>query len=676
MSAAPEFRSGLLRGVFLWVVVGALGVAVRGVQWEESYERAQAMLGLVPYPPWHPLYIYGWNAFTLQYHASAALLWLTHSPLVVCGLRNLIAIWILLVPMFLLGASFTRNVLAGHLAALLMLANAHTIFQSYYDNNVWPNMFTNGSIGLGWVLMCLCAFCYSRFRLGFFLVALMPLIHGGQWPPVLVFALWFYLAFVMSWLFAEMEEDRAEAWELLRNASVGIAAGVFTLSLFALAWWVFRVQLVGSGTEHNAALVTDVWQRFTYFEDIHRRPGHPPRFGPLSNSGVGVMLSVLLGTFWWHLRLRHRFARAGVGLLFTRVCAIALVSAWFLQRKWGMETPYWVIGWLPYRVGNLAVIFMMAMVAAGCTALPLRGRRFPIVAMAATTWLALRLPLGVLVPETLHARYLMPPEGPLFLLTGAALVEIWRAIKAYEEETRRLAMRNVLDLSKPEDREKYDIWSSVSTKQIHLPMAWAPFLPWPALAAWGAVAWYLQFPAACMAVGAALSLCNIKWNPRAQRRLLPAAITFAVAALLAAQYPQRHQLPVTPFELQVRERLAQDEDQSPLLVTPLYTINYQEKLNRGVFATFETQLLIPYMPALGPRIEGMLTDMYHFHFGEPWDWKLDWWQGRTVDEWQALAKKYHLCYVLCPEDWPLQLPEVMRGEGRVLYRIPASGANQ
>ncbi len=111
------FRRSLWQGLLFWTLVAIIGIALRGVRWEEGLERAQAMLGVVPYPADHPLPLYAWNAFSVHYYSSALLLWLSDSPLLVCGLRNLLCAWGALVPVYLMASVFARSTAAGHLAA-------------------------------------------------------------------------------------------------------------------------------------------------------------------------------------------------------------------------------------------------------------------------------------------------------------------------------------------------------------------------------------------------------------------------------------------------------------------------------------------------------------------------------------------------------------------------------
>jgi len=83
-------RRALWGGVALWLLFCVAAVCVRGVRWEETYERAQVLLGVVSYPAGHPLFRYAHNAFTAQYYLSALLLRLVPGPAFVCGFRDVL----------------------------------------------------------------------------------------------------------------------------------------------------------------------------------------------------------------------------------------------------------------------------------------------------------------------------------------------------------------------------------------------------------------------------------------------------------------------------------------------------------------------------------------------------------------------------------------------------------
>lgn len=621
-AASPQ-RRALLNGVLFWLAVGALGILLRGVRWDEGFERAQAMLGMVPYPEGHPLRIYAWNAFSIHYYSSALLLKLSGSPLLICGLRDLICVWGALAPVFMLASLTAGCTRAGHVAALFILANAHAVFRSYYANDVWPFMFTSGEIGLGWSILCVCVFAAGRWRLGFFLLGLMPIMHVGQMPPVLGLAVLCLLAIALLHP------------QQLRACFTGLCAGLAITLLFAVVYLCLRVPVpVEGGYAAPGVDPAEVWRRFTYYEDIHRRPTAPPRFGAFANSGMALVAGLMLSAAWLRVALvrgRHALP-AAILFAYCVICAAAVWGAWLVQQVMGMDTPYIVIGWLPYRLTNHVAVLLIVLVPA-LEFVERRGRGFPLAVLTAMAWLGLRPLFALCLPEAVYVRYVSLSEAPLFLLMGAAVL-----------------------------RMAQELGCSPRFRKLWMVAALIGFL---------ALASFQQFLAACFLLGVLLEFTASRFPLRG---VFPVGVAYAlgllaIAGMLHTEYRDRKPLESSPFEREMRTWFAAHGDPKGVLLTPFWTLNYQEKTGQPVFATFETPLLIPYMPQLGPTIEKMVTDAYGVRFGAPWSWKLDLWMSRSTEEWQRLAETYGIRYVLSTPDYPLALPELMRGENRVLYEI-------
>ncbi|MFM1920139.1 MAG: hypothetical protein RLZZ303_1773 [Candidatus Hydrogenedentota bacterium] len=635
------------QGLAFWMLVGVLGVALRGVRWEEGFERAQALLGVVPYPDGHPLRVYAWNSFSIHYYSSALLLKLTDSALLVCGLRNLLCAWGAMLPLYILGSLLARRALAGHLATLLILANAHAFFRSYYSNDVWPFMFTSGELGLAWALLCVCAFAARRWCIAFFMTMAMPVVHVGQLPPVLALA-----GLMLAWVVWQEREH-------LRPATQGLLCGLAVSALFTVVYLLLRQPMPDGGGYSSAVDAHEVWKRFTYYEDIHRRPVLPPRFGPLWHSTLGMVAALALGGLWlWSERARGaRVHGLAVLMLYATIASSAVGIAWGVQQWMGIDTPYLIIGWLPYRLTNHVAIVLLVLVAV----INLSSRQMA-AALAAAGWLAARPLLALVLPETFHGRYVMPSEGPLFLLVGGAMVAVARGIPAH-----RAAVSVLL------------------------------------AAAWFTLALATPFLAACALLGIlvaalekviALGYMQRLWEyiprhaagdvvqaSREQRdstsigsrwlaTALPVLGLTAVAGMLLHEYHHRQQLVRSPFEVEMRRFFETENNPTGILLAPFWTLNYQEKTGQPVFATFETPLLTPYIRSLGPVIEKMLGDAYGIRWGQPWNYDLTLWTGRSPEEWRTLRATYGIAYVLAPESFPLALDPVLRGEGLVLYRMP------
>jgi len=648
-------RGGLRRGAAVWLLIGAVGIALRGVRWEESYERAQAMLGLVAYDPGHPLYVYGWNAFSIHYYLSAAVLRVWDSPLLVCGARDLLCVWGALLPVYFIGARVARSPWGGHVAAAFVLANAHQIFRSYYSINVWPFMFTAGEIGFGWALAVVAAWVWGRWGLGFFLLGAMPVVHIGQMPPALAVGIALGVALLA---FGQPGERRRMA--------LGLAAGLSLTAAFVALHYAMRVPLPESGPYAAAGDAEEVWRRFTFYEDIHRRPGVPPRFGPFAHSQFALVGLVLLSAGWlWRSRqdsspearppvggAEREMARRRLALPFTGADATTLLvvlyglaccgAVWIAaagQGLLGADTPFWLIGWLPYRLPNHAGALLVAL-AVGIAWR--EGARW--AAVVALAWLAVA-PLGAWVlPEALHQRYVAPAEGPLFLLIGAAFAATYAGMG-------KSVSRNV--------------WMVACA------------------GAWGYVVWHNQFLAAVLAGGVllgwvlsreALAVRTGVVAPRWWGKPHPTvalAVALVVVGQLAGEWRTREHLPRDAFEMEMKIYFETNARPEEVLLAPFTSINYQEKTGQPVFATFETYLFIPYMRGLAPTIETMLSDAYGIRFGRPWSQDVGVWERRTRAEWAVLGEKYGIGFVLAPADAVVDLEPVLRGEGRVLYRIGA-----
>src|SRR5690606_27213003 len=111
-------------GLLFWVAVSVLAIALRGVRWEEGFERAQVMLNSTPYPEGHPHHRWVWNGFSVHYFLSAVILWLTDSALLLCGGRQFIAALAIHLPVYVFTWILTRRAAPAHLAVVLSLAGA------------------------------------------------------------------------------------------------------------------------------------------------------------------------------------------------------------------------------------------------------------------------------------------------------------------------------------------------------------------------------------------------------------------------------------------------------------------------------------------------------------------------------------------------------------------------
>lgn len=623
--ALPVNSRAFWWGLLFWALICLAGVLLRGIRWEEGYERAQVLLGITPYPDGHPHARWYWNAFSIHYYVSALLLWLTHSAAIVCGSRQYLAALAVHLPVFGIVWVLTRRAVPAHFAALLSIAGADTVFQSYMPIAPWANKATSGMMGIGWAFWVLAALCAGRWRLAGLLFGLMPLIHIGQWPMLLVLCVvW------AGWQWRN--GDRQPVVEFARLAAIGLGCCI----VFALAQRPFLLPDPESGAYSGGRDGQLVWSEYVTYEDMHRAPVSWPRFGPMGNSAIAMagFLVLALPVAWREARRRERPA-ALLLLTYGALCVGAIVVAQIVHRWLGTAVPYIAVGWMPNRLTiHLA---MLSLCAAATWAFDGGGARVPWVVLAGMGWLAV-LPLWpLLLPDALVQRYFAAPEDALFLAAGGALLPHWRITG------------------------EFSIFRWV----------------WTALLAVGLIAltWYYQLAAASVAAGACLAVAEraASWEGR-HRAVVGTFALLAACALsgaLVREWHTRENLPVSDFEAAAANYLAAHSEVADLVLTPLDE-QYQMVLNRPVVATFETRQHIGYMRSLASAADKIYADLYGVKDGHWYDWDL--WQRRTVSEWQVLGEAYGFRFVISKDFYPLQLIERVRGNGLVLYEIPPVGA--
>lgn len=610
-------------GLAFWATVCLIAIAVRGVRWEEGYERAQVLLGLTPYPEGHPHHRWVWNGFSLHYYITGAALWLTNSAALICGGRQFLATLAIHLPVFALVWLLARRAFPAHLAMLLSIAGANRFFQSYMPIEPWANKATSGLIGMGWAFAVLVFLAGGRWRTAGLLFGLMPLVHLGQWPIILLVTL-----AAAGWLW--YRGDRAACRSLGRWA----AAGLLCCALFALAQRAVLVPDPVAGAYHAENDGHEVWAAYTTHEDMHRALTSWPRFGPMGQSIVALAgaLVLMLPLAWCEARGAGRRWPVLVPFTYALLSTAAIGFAQTVHGITGTDVPYIVVSWMPYR---LTIHVSMLLLCAVCVwgSLDSRGR-VSWGALAAAGWLA-ALPLWPhVLSKGLAERYFSGPETALFLLAGASLYGLWRQIA--DAPRMRVA--------------------------------------WAMLAGAGllALVLYHQFAGAATLAGLALALAgeHLHDTPR-QARIAVGVTTVlgatALTSIFLGEWRDREHLPVRPFETEMANYLAAHSKPGDMVLTPLDE-HYQMVLNRPVVATFETRQFMSYMKSLAATTDKLFADLYGVKDGHWYDWNL--WMRRSEAEWQALGAAYGFRYVLSKDFHPLHLPARLAGDGLVLYEIP------
>ena len=603
----------------MWVAFCMVVVAVRGVRWDETYEFAQVILGLVKHPEGHPLLPYVRNAYSLQVYTSAAILWATGSALVVNAVRNFLFIGATVLPAYLLGAKLSGRALYGHAAALLVLAGVHLELRSTYPQFVWPDMFSNGHVGTAWALLTVFCLASSRWRAGYLLLGLMPCIHVGQAPPVFAVA-----AAAGVWL------AMTGRWRDLGRGAGFLGIGLALCAVFWVVQRPFVVPAAAAGAYAATGDVDHIWQQFVAYHDIHR--SWPPVNGQV---GLALLLAVsgLMAYAGWKRRGAEASGDPAWATIFVYAAAIGglVWGTMAVHALMGPGTPRVMLQWMPYRLLN----HVPPLLVAACCGVLGREKRGGFVTLAVLA-AAVAVPYTRSVwPEEIYARYLAPSAGLVFLLAGAALFSA--ALDAFGKPVKAFGA---------------------------------------ALAASVAVAVFHQYGAATLALGAVLRLVMTLRGQHyvlRERQLTRAAAIIMLAAgavFLYQQLMQRQTLPVSGFERSVQSYLAARGENDVMLVGPPKQLLLQAKTNHPVITDMALPYMITYLPSIGPAVSKLYEDVYGIRLTdrEEADWEAVW-EERPPEAWRIVADKYSFRYVVAPANLHLNLRKVLATEADALYAV-------
>jgi hypothetical protein len=624
-----------LAGMLFWVVFSLIAVLVRGVRWDENFEFAQVILGQVPYPEGHPLVQYVRSFLSLQTYALAAFMHFFPDPLPANLLRNWAFLATSTVPVFLLGTLFSHRQLAGHVAAVFVLLEVHTSFYSSYPIHVWPGVFSNGPVGMGYMLFTLWALLDRRYRLAGALLGLAPAVHLGQLPPLLAVS-------VLYGFHLHRSGERGDTRRLVLFALPGL---VFSIG-FAVLLHRYAGAPPTSGPYFSAVAPAELWHTYMAKYATHRAIPY--------TTGHLVLVAVSLLALYLYV-----FQRAGIiparegeesvswpasprawGLLYCLICAGLVWGIMVVHTVMGADVPYLLAGWLPYRLMNhVSPVFIPLLLALGYD----RDERVPVF-LPVLLLLALLAPLLHLwVERDYMVRYVNANAYLYFLLVGAVagtgVVVAFRAGR-----TAGLATLGSL---------------SVLVALL---------------------AYFHQYGAACVAMGMILG-----WAPataRISRRVLRVSVVglacLVLTSMLAAAREAREHLPRSAFHREVAAYLAACGEPGAMILVPYMQVGDQMKYGHPVMADMATMFHGAYRPAIAPAVSAVFQDFYGLSLDPAWlaaHLPMAWyevWPSKTLEEWQALGEKYGLRYVASPTFMELPLEQVLARPGGRLYRIPRS----
>ena len=623
-----DFRS-LWHGSLGWVAFSLFAVALRGVRWEETYEHALLITGLVPYPEGHPCYQYCRNVFSGQSYLSALVLHFVDSPLLVNGYRNVLQLIFCTVPVFLLGTRFSGKTWYGHIAVVLVLLGIHQGLQSYYPIESWPHMYAIGQIGTGYALLVFALLLFDCWRTVWLLLGLMVAIHIGQLPVIGAVA-------GVQWLIYLYQGDKKRVLQALGYFALGLVPCV-------IFYGIMRTLHVPLPTEGAYAATGDthaIWAAYTERYDLHRGFA---RLNPFWKSGVGVALVLLMAGASLSLERRRAMGqrdRMWVAL-YGGILATVVGLIWLVHQVVGGEIPFLLLGWMPYRLTNHLAILLVPL-ALGLLARTPGTNDWPpfaprIFIFLILLWLALGPVWQMVLPEGLATRYFTNPDTALWLLSGGALSAL-----GYGRMVQGHSLFFML---------LFTVCGAILLAGL------SPF----ALAA--------------LFAGLLVGGLLLRLEPYAQlagpvgsyQGILMLTLG---AQLLVGQFAQREHLPVHPLQQEVVDYLAERGEADAMLVPPYWDVAWLAKTRHPIFADYQAAHHMTYMRDLAPALKQMHADVYGFPVdadmtGAP----LVDWPTRTVEEWHTLAEAYGFAYVLAPSEMKLQLEPVLESQPYNLYRV-------
>ena len=624
-------------GLLFWIFFCVVIVFIRGIRWDEHWDLAQVILGQVPYPEDHFLFVWTRDVRNLPIFVSTFVAWLLKGPEALNALRNVAWMLATTVPVYLTGLTLTRRALYGHAAVILALAGLHVSFDASYPIYAWPAYFSNGHVGMGYALAVLGLLLARWWRTAAFMLGFMPCVHIIHMAPVAAVAL-----AMAGWAW------RAGHRALLRHALVWAIPGII---LSAILWSLpTHVQAPASGAYYAAGewepIVTAYMSQGTHWS----KPGVAASF---TNSNF-ILASALL------LCLGAARTTSGAGdawvwmALYLGLCAAAVWTMMALQWIFDMRLPYILLAAMPYRFANHAAVLALAILPGVLLMSGGQGRSAPkaigpwLLAFA-LAYVTFRGLLEGIAGGEAYRRYFAPGDGLVYGLTGAAAA--------------------ILAARLWPDRRMRVLWIA----------AW--------LAVAGLAGFTHQFGATCFVLG----VVAVAAYPVVLRTRLPSSddgaassrvpryaamllVALAVLKISAGEWRTREVLPVSEFDHAVTTHLDRMGDPTAMLASYPTQHRLQSRTGHPVLVDAGSADSMVYTPELAPSIQKIYSDLYGIRFYPPpgpeapaWDAV---WKDRSRAEWAELGGRYGFSYVLSSKAAPLDLEVSLSGPRDTLYRLP------
>jgi hypothetical protein len=627
--------------ILFWLIFCAIAIPIRGIRWDENLEFAQILTGHVAHPADHPMSIYAHNAFSLQTYLSALQLWLIPDPVFLSATRNFLALAFDTISVFVFVTFLTGRCRWGHTAVLFILSRTFDTFAGYDLWAVWPEEFSNGAVGRGWMFLAFCFVLARHWRPAYFMIGVMPSVHLGQLPALLGFA---GLHTIHSWFSAARPAiKRALLW------------GVAGLALCVCFWIVqrpFAAPLPTEGPYYSEADPHTIWKYYTV-HDVHRMmPGL--RYKYFSSHVVMVMALAIAIAAAWREWTTRKAPGPWTGILI--VCAGSAATVWItmaIHVTAGHDIWPPLLMWMPYRLALQHLFPLLFFMVMGVLCGPGKNKALQKagVAIVATMLLFqwIKPLLSAVAGEELYVRYFTDGDFIIAFFCGAAGAALCA-----------------------------QMW----TRQRGFVVTWIALCT--GLVGW--LALYHQFAAAAISLGFAFMLVDTallkgidtQFLNQTAKRFGPATLVVLALITLGAEWRNDKPLRRDPFDAQVVEYLKSQGDEDAILLTDNYAPYPQARTGHAILVHWQTAGYVTYMPTLGPSLQKLYGDVYGIPFGvsendgheyQPGTWQATW-SARTQGEWQTLSQSYDFHYVWTPQWIPIDLPEVLSGHRQKLYQVP------
>ncbi len=651
-------------GLLFWISFCVVIVLIRGIRWDEHWDLAQVILGRVPYPEDHFLYVWTRDVRNLPIFISTFAAWLFERPEALNALRNVAWMLATAIPLYLTGLALTRSALCGHIAVVLALAGLHISFDASYPIYAWPAYFSNGHVGMGYAMAVLGLLLTRRWRTAAFMLGFMPSIHIIHMMPVAAVAL-----AMVAWAW------RAGHRELLRHALIYAIPGI----ILSAALWTLPagVQAPASGPYYAAGDWMPIVKAYMSQGTHWSQPGVAASFTN-SNFILASALLLCLGA------ARATRTASGPGApwawmsLYLSLCAAAVWGMTALHWIFGMQLPYILLASMPYRFANHATVLALAIIPG---VLIMSGDKRHSTPSAIGPWLlafalayiTFRELLEGVAGNDAYIRYLAPGDGPVYALTGAAAA----ILTAHLWPDRRIrvlwtaAWLTIVTLAGLAHQFGAACFVLGVTAVAAYPLLRRPRLPCEAQLRQAVAQQQLSSNNETAPSRAKRSFAKLlRSNSRATLLL----VVLATLKIGAGEWRAREVLPISEFDRAITAHLDRLGHPSAMLASYPSQHRLQSRTGHPVLVDAGSADSMVYTPELAPSIQQIHSDLYGIRFyppqdpqAPPWD---ELWKNRSRQEWAELGRRYGFSHVLSPNDTPLDLEPSLPGPTDTLYRLP------